>query len=207
MMNFLEANTIRFESRHNNFAAELKEYLSDINADFCLLFSIKGCKVKKILHVVNEDSKLSDLDFQNMYIDVYSNYIINNMFNERKAIISEEQENSLVKGVKIEIYIPVIKDTELIGFVYIGSLNEKVITLNIKNLNEIMNKYILEFFNIEKKVLSNEVLYKTITFVHEIFKNKSEYMIRHNYNVATWAISIAKKMNFPEKKVFNIWNC
>lgn len=197
MFEIIGSDFIELESNSNELIKEIERYLKSCNVDICLCYSTKGKVTKKIFEL-NKSNIMIEL------LDIYKDELVNELLKEKKIVNKKVTLNLREKHILFSV-IPLFKNKKLRAFICIGNSNNEKIRLNIEEMKEIIIKYKTEILEIEYNELGYDLLVRTITFIDEIFKNKSGFMSRHIYNVATWVNSIATKMNFSKERLRDIY--
>ncbi|MBO8158150.1 HD domain-containing phosphohydrolase [Thermosyntropha sp.] len=129
------------------------------------------------------------------------------VLNLRKSIEKhkDDDKNMLLKNVVHEIYIPVEQNGRVLGYVYLGNFAEEINDFDIKRLNQIIENNIYEILRLEQMKISYKITIENTIFFHEVFKNRSSFMVNHIYNVASWAVQIAKRLNYSDEDLTRIY--
>jgi len=191
----------------NDMKNEFLKFIKEYNIDYLIIYIIRNKIAIRILSICKEKLK-EDFNYSEFInLDICKGNIINKVISSNEIIFNYSKEGSLpfIKGVLYEALIPIKFDEKIIGCIYLGNIQDKINNPDIEKLNKILKENMLELKNIE----AIKVFYKTTIedaiLINELFKIKSQFMSNHAYNVASWAIQIAKKMNYSEEELTKVY--
>lgn len=182
----------------------------------------KSCVIVKFTHVKNG---ATFVDYENHLINAKSvlpDNPIGLLLKEKQIILLNSLGSNLYQGkkytpfitdMKQEIFIPLfsnLKDRlDIIGCLYLGTyrtdinLNDVEFTDNIlkRNLQIINGRFSLVYNQFKEK----RSLLNTVHLLDNLVKIHEPYMINHNYNVANWAIIIAKSLDLNADEIERLY--
>ncbi|MBO8158542.1 HD domain-containing phosphohydrolase [Thermosyntropha sp.] len=183
---------------------EISRFLKYSEADFCILYFFNGNLAVRLLaiavdkHLNYNFSEFIDFDLtHNILYEVYTTgRTLEN------TILSSD---TLVKGASKEWYFPLVFRDKVIGVICIGTFEEKDLNVDIRKLQEIVNNNIYLLLMLSYKKFGYKGLIDIIILIHEIFSEKSPFMVTHIYNVAAWAVQIARKLGYSDEELTEIY--
>lgn len=123
-----------------------------------------------------------------------------------------EQGNYLpyIKNIKSEIYIPLLfTDNCITGCLYLGSFSNNGVKTKEELINDDVKNEILKLNSMYQMLYRSSIemreFLNIIQILTEIVRNKEPFMVTHPYNVAQWAIAIAKQINMEKDKLLDLY--
>ncbi|GFR36421.1 HD-GYP domain-containing protein [Thermobrachium celere] len=190
-----------------NIKQDLLNFIKDCNIDYLLYYSIKSNMAIRLLNIHRGSLEENFNYSEYINLEINKECTINDVIQNNDLIVKMKEDGvkPLVEGVIYEIYIPVNINNNIIGCVYIANLKEKIGDINLNKLTEIIQNNIYDIYKLEMNKISYKAAIENTIFFHEVFKYKSPFMVNHIYNVASWAVQIAKKMNYSDEDLTKIY--
>lgn len=190
-----------------NIKQDLLNFIKESNIDYLLYYTIKNNMAIRLFNINSKDINESFNYSEFVNLEINKECEINSVIENDDIIIrtKEDKIKPLVDDVVYEIYIPVKINQDIIGCVYIANIKDKIGDINLNKLIDIIQRNIYDIYKLEMNKISYKVAIENIIFLHEVFKYKSSFMVNHIYNVASWAVQIAKKMNYSDDDLTKIY--
>lgn len=198
---------INLNLMNGNIKQDLLNFIKESNVDYLLYYSIKSNMAIRLFNIHGEglEENFNYSEFINLEINKECE--INRVIEIDNIVIrtKEDKIKHLVGDSVYEIYIPVKIEQDIIGCVYIANINEKIGDVNLNKLIDIIQRNIYDIYKTEMNKISYKAAIENTIFFHEVFKYKAPFMVNHIYNVASWAVQIAKKMNYSDEDLTKIY--
>lgn len=195
-------NRIEIHQNMDDLKRDAKSFMNDCQADILIVYSIRNHMAFNIFSIHDEQVAYNFSEMIDFTINKDS--LIFHMYHQNEVIINKEEYMPAVKDAKYEIYIPMTFNDKIIACIYLGSFKNQI-NIDFCQLNELISKYAYALSKMANEKIMNNILIKNAIFIHELFNEKSQFMVRHIYNVALWATEIAKRMNYSNEEIKKIY--
>ncbi|RKD23640.1 HD-GYP domain, c-di-GMP phosphodiesterase class II (or its inactivated variant) [Caminicella sporogenes DSM 14501] len=201
---------LKLDNIDKSLEFELRNFLIEKNISYCLFFSIINNMAVRIINIKKDEKEEIQYNFSEfLNLDIQRENGIYKLITEKKSIINFQNSNikTYVKGLKYEIYIPITFKDEIVGCIYLGANEGDNLSLNsdIMEIYEIIKRHMFYIMNIKAEKILYKVLIENIILINKIFEEKTPFMTRHSYNVAAWAIQIARELNYSDERLTEIY--
>lgn len=199
-----EPEKIIIHSPAHRLDEDIKELIAAAGADYCLIYFFNGNQAVRLFSICPRGyleynfSEFIDFDLtHNILFEVCQkgSKLENNGFNL----------DTLVKGAGREIYWPIFFKDAVIGVVALGSFADRDLYIDTERLENIINDHIYRLLRLSYKKFGYKGLIDFIIFIHQNFEEKSPLMATHIYNVAAWAIQIARRLGYSDEKLVEVY--
>jgi len=190
-----------------DFKQDLLNYIKENKIDYLLYFSIRSNMAIRLISVHSENLEIHFNYSEFINLEINKECEISGIIKSEDILIKtiSNEVKPLIEGVLYEIYIPVKINQETIGCIYIGNINKKIEDINLNNLTDLIKRNIYELCKLENMKISYKAAIENTILIHELFKYKSLFMVNHIYNVASWAVQIAKRMKYSDDDLTKIY--
>ncbi|WP_073093017.1 HD-GYP domain-containing protein [Thermosyntropha lipolytica] len=186
---------------------KLKGLIKGSGADIGLIYAVYGDYAFRVLSL-HDDRMPVEYNFSEfLHFDYNQDSVIWQVIDRKQMVINNEGKNfkPMVKGVRREIGIPVAYGGEVFAVVCLGRFKDEDIDVDLERLNQVVVEHILDIQRRFYQKLFYKSLLETMILIDEIFSEKSDFMPRHIYNVAAWAIEIAKRLKYADEDLTRIY--
>ncbi|WIF93981.1 HD-GYP domain-containing protein [Caminicella sporogenes] len=201
---------LKLDNIDKSLEFELRNFLIEKNISYCLFFSIINNMAVRIINIKKDENEEIQYNFSEfLNLDIQRENGIYKLITEKKSIINFQNSNikTYVKGLKYEIYIPITFKDEIVGCIYLGANEGENLSLNLDvvEIYEIIKRHMFYIMDIKAEKILYKVLIENIILINKIFEEKTPFMTRHLYNVAAWAIQIARELNYSDERLTEIY--